>query len=246
MDTQTTTIYFTLIAGLVFLTLLLILFIFALVKYQKLKMKEYKNQAIKEIELIDKDRERISADLHDELGAGLAAIDLLLQQHTSSPQYINRAITQLRKEQSKIREIAHNLMPRVLETHGLTIAIDELIEEIKAAGNINFEKDISIDWTIFPLSKSIHIYRIIREILTNAIKHAGCTQITIIAIKEKHQIILTITDNGKGFNLENEKLKKNFGLQNIKTRVESLGSSIQVKSMEFGGIKYSIKIPINN
>jgi len=198
MDTQTTGIYFTLITILAFLTLLLTLFIFSLLRHQKQRLKEYREQMRREVELIDRERERIAADLHDELGSGLAAIGLLLQQtseNNSSP-LLEKAGVQLERQREKIKDITHNLIPRILESHGLTVALEDLFDEMRLAGNIRVSAMLLLNDASYQPAKTVHIYRIIREILTNAIRHAGATAVYIRCEQDEKKILLSIKDNG--------------------------------------------------
>lgn len=247
MDTQTTGVYLTLVTGLAFVTLLLVLFIVSFLRHQHHKMEEYKKQVFREIELIDRERERIAADLHDELGTGLSAIGLLLRQSgdASNDPLLKKANQQLEKQVRKMKEIAHGLIPFILESHGLVVALTNLIEEIKMAGNIHVSASLFINDANYQPAKSVHVYRIIREILTNTIKHAGATAIYISAEQDEKKILLTIRDNGSGFDISQlQDSSPGQGLQNIHTRIELLGASLSLNAVKGSGTAYLIKIPL--
>ena len=247
MDTKTTGIYLTLITILAFLTLLLVMFIRSFYRHQQHRLEEYKQQVCREVALIDRERERIATDLHDELSSGLAAVGLLLQQAKGydSDSILLKAGTQLGKQQKKIKEIAYSLVPRILESHGLVMALTDLFEEIKSAGKIHILATLAIHDAHYQPAKSIHLYRIIREILTNAIKHAGATDIYVNCIQDEKKITLTTRDNGSGFTiLQLQDTSQGLGLQNIHTRIELLGATLALNSGMGSGTSYLIKIPL--
>jgi signal transduction histidine kinase len=247
MDTQTNGLYLTLIASLVFLTVLLVLFMLSMLKHLRLRLKSYKQQLTREIELIDTERSRISADLHDELGSGLAAVGLLLRQAAESADSIQlrKATTHLQSQQQKIREISHDLLPRVLETHGLEIALIDLYEEIRSAGNIGLKvKGLLPPYTWLP-GKNVHFYRIIRELLTNALKHARASQINITMEQVNQKLIVNIHDDGIGFNIQKQKLASaGLGLQNLASRVVLLDAHMEFRSTVQKGTTCEITIPL--
>jgi len=247
MDTQTRGIYLTLIASLIFLTLLLILFILSMLRYLRQRLDAYRQQVAREIELIDKERNRISADLHDELGSGLSAIGLLLRQAAESADSIQlqKATRQVQTQQEKIREISHDLLPRVLETHGLEIALTDLYEEIRTAGNIHLTVTGQIPFnTLFP-EKTVHLYRIIRELLTNVLKHASATKITICFEQTKHHLKITIRDNGIGFDFNKQRRHPTGqGLQNLDSRIALLDAKMEFRSGLKKGTTCEIIVPL--
>ncbi len=138
MDTQAKYIYQILIESLGFITVLLILLLTVLARHMQKKRRQYIEQVTREIEWIDRERSRISADLHDELGSGLSAVGLFLRQAMEKPssQAINKALLYLQTQQQKLRDISHDLLPRTIETHGLIKALDELYEEVREEGKL--------------------------------------------------------------------------------------------------------------
>lgn len=247
MDTQTRGIYLTLIASLLFLTLLLVLFILSMLRHLRQRLDAFRQQVAHEIELIDKERSRISADLHDELGSGLSAIGLLLRQAAESADSIQlqKATGHLQTQQQKIKEISHDLLPRVLETHGLEIALIDLYEEIRSAGNIHLTVTGKLPvYQLLP-EKTVHLYRIIRELLTNAVKHARASQIDISFEETRYQLKLNICDNGIGFDThKQQQTPTGQGLQNLASRISLLDAQMNFISGMQKGTGYEIVIPL--
>jgi signal transduction histidine kinase len=248
MDTQTTALYFTFITGVAFLTLLLILFIYWIIRHQKERLAEYRMQVTREIELIDKERGRINADLHDKLGSGLATVVLLLQQvqYPADPA-LKKAGKQLQLQREKIKEISHDLVPPILEQQGLSVALADLFEDIRSAGKVKLRTKMELEDNRFLPAKSVHVYRIVREILTNTLKHAWASQISINGEQDEKYVILLIRDNGTGFDTEQPaKARHMLGLQNIQARVSLLNASVFLESKPGIGTAYRIKIPVQS
>lgn len=249
MDTQTTGIYLTLLASLVFLTLLLTLFIISVLRNMRRRLNEYKKQIGREIELIDRERERISADLHDELGSGLASVGLLLNQvaeHYGDPK-LEKAGKHIRKQQQKIKEISYDLAPPILESRGLHFALTDLVEEIRSHGNFIVISNLQLNDQFLLPAKSVHIYRIIREILTNTMKHANASQIHVHCEQDEKYVRLELSDNGDGFDTRQlQKPARGFGLQHIQSRIGLLNATMSLESITGKGTSYNIQIPMHS
>jgi two-component system, NarL family, sensor kinase len=248
MDTQTTTNYAILLASLIFLTILLAMFMFALFRQYRFRLKEYDWQLAREVELIDSERKRIHIDLHDEIGAGLASISVLVQQQTVHDNSIHKKVLkQVQNMRSKIREIAYNFIPPSLDTLGLKTTLVELLIEINAIHKIKVKSNLEFDDQNFIPQKAIHIYRITKEILTNTLKHASCSSINCSMQIQQKNLVLSISDNGTGFNTENKNwMSKGAGLSHIYSRVRLLRATIAISSIYNKGTSYEIRIPLES
>lgn len=248
MDTQTTTIYSTLLASLAFLSILLAMFIFALFRQYRFRLKEYEWQLAREVELIDTERKRMHIDLHDEIGAGLASISILVQQLPIQDHTIyTKVLKQIQNMRTKIREIAYNFIPPSLSSLGLKTTLIELFEEINSGHKIKVKSTLEFDDRNFLSKKTVHIYRIIKEILTNTLKHASCTSIFCTLKIQDKTLILFINDNGVGFDTANKKLmSKGAGLSHIYSRAKLLHATTTLSSNSKEGTRYKIVIPLDS
>jgi signal transduction histidine kinase len=245
-----TSIYLTLITGLSVLAVLMILFGISFIRNQRKSIMDYKERMLREIALIELERKRIAADLHDDLGSGLAAIRLgvesLSNLNPSAP--IGKKITSaLERSIERLKEISLNLSPKVLHARGLVAAIKELEAEINSTVKIHLSVNATFIDTGFKPENTILVFRIIQEIIANALKHAQATKITVDLHTKKNDLDLRIADNGIGFDAE--KLKRNdkqSGLSNIQSRLEILNASVKLETGKSKGTSYSIKIPLNS
>ena len=246
-----TRVFITLLIGAVVLALILVFFVLTILKHQKRSIIFEKEILLKDIQLLETERSRIAADLHDELGSLISAIKINLEciQSINNPDdntIMQKVGSYIDTTMQKIREISNNLMPQSLEQNGILIAVKEFIEMIdtKNKFSILYKCDIANDVIIEP-NKQIHIYRIVQEIINNTIKHGNATLINVRFYKRKHLLCLALTDNGIGFDKEKASAKKgSTGLRNIVQRVELIEGKIYLESVANKGTHYLIEMPI--
>jgi len=214
-----------------------------------LKEKEIREQTIKELktdhQLIasravlmgeEKERGRISRDLHDGLGGRLSGIKILLSNLKNSiteeevKEKLEQALIQLNSSISELRMIAHNIMPESLVNFGLKDALNDLCDNLKN------DKKTEISFLFygepyrFDNSIETSFFRIAQEAVNNALKYSGASKIVVQLIQDESWVNLTIQDNGKGFNVEEFKNKKAGGLKNIRARAESFDGRFHIDS----------------
>ncbi len=221
---------------------------FALFRQYHFRLKEYELQLVREVELIDAERKRMHIDLHDEIGAGLASISILVQQQPDQTHSIHKKVlNQVQNMRTKIREIAYNFIPPSLDSLGLKATLIELLEEINAGHNIKVKSVLEFDDQNFLSQKAIHVYRIIKEILTNVLKHAACTTVHCTLKTQQKTLALLISDNGIGFTTTNKNwMSKGAGITHIYSRAKLLHATINVSTTPNGGTYYEISIPLES
>ncbi|AZB01858.1 hypothetical protein EG359_20680 [Chryseobacterium joostei] len=183
----------------------------------------------------ERERERIARDLHDGLGGMLAGVKINFS--TWSANHLDaekdkefyKILRQLDNSVSELRHVARNLMPESLLNFGLETAINDLCEFYK-------RKDLEIDFQAInieknlPLNIQLNIYRIVQELLANAIKHAEAANILLQCSQSGKNFFITIEDNGKGFENNAEQKTKSMGLRNLKNRVDYLKGNMEISS----------------
>lgn len=235
--------------------LLLIIVVFAVLYYRN--NKKLSQQHLKEIEQQqqirfsqamlqgeEQERRRVARDLHDGLGGMLAGVKINLSglaasQHTE----LNKVIYQLDNSVIELRRIARNLMPEALLKFGLETALKDLCESLMS-------ENLRIDFQAFGIETSIPeqtqvtIYRIVQELLANAIRHANATNIVLQCSQNKGSFFITVEDNGKGFDTRSINDIKGMGLHNIKNRVDYLKGRIDIVSTTKEGTTINIELNV--
>jgi PAS domain S-box-containing protein len=187
----------------------------------------------KVIEAEEKERKRFAADLHDDLGPTLSSIKLHLGllENPKNPETFLSDITickeLLNESISKMRIIANNLMPRLIENYGLEAALNSFIKMIQKEGyTIDFRSNL--DGKRFSKHVELHLYRIICELINNTVKHSGATKSTVNLDFNRRILTLYYTDNGKGYKVEEiQGHPKGLGIDNILQRVNLINGTIK-------------------
>jgi len=202
------------------------------------------------------ERKRIAQDLHDECGKNLTALRFSLEKFKKAISgeakgrtafaEIMGLIGQLGDD---IRNIASDLRPDTLDHLGLIPTLEWYIKNLS-----NRVPQIRIDFQVGGFKKRLHpetevaLYRIIQEGLTNVLKHAEAKEVKILLTHSHPKVILTMRDNGKGF--EEKKVlspsgmrKRGIGLLGIRERVGSLGGTINILSEKGKGTLIRVELP---
>ncbi|EAS19264.1 putative two-component sensor histidine kinase [Flavobacteria bacterium BBFL7] len=196
----------------------------------------------------EKERQRIARDLHDEISAKLNVIAMntnMLKEESLSiaerEMLITRIETATGKTLENAREIAHNLLPPVLEKFGLCAALTEVVKSLE--GN-DLKINYSCDWDKdqFDSDNQLHIYRIIQELLNNTIKYARANEVSILLNQTENDYILSYNDNGIGFQ---DNAQIGLGTSNISSRVDLLKGSYDLQTSNGNGVVYIFKFPKN-
>ena len=215
--------------------------------------KEIENLVIRTIvDTQEKERERFARDLHDSIGQQLSGIKFFLatlkkmgsisgKKHdellSESEEAINRAVVDL-------RSVCFNLMPRALESFGLTHAVPELCKKIEAQGSLLFNISISKKFPALNKSLEIAIFRIVQEFINNSIKHGKATKVGIKMKNSPQTIYVTLQDNGVGFNKNALDKFEGMGLKNVRSRVGSYNGEVVINSAVSKGTSYRLTIPL--
>ena len=196
------------------------------------------------IEGQEKERERIARDLHDGLGAMLTTMKLRLSNQLNET--TREELTALLDDAiNEARNLSRNLMPAVLMDFGLFDALAQLAEstEKNTGITINYSCDSEDEKSKLKKSKQVYVYRIVQEVLNNALKHANCTEIQLSITEFDDQMNIFIKDNGKGLSDDLVLESQGLGFKNIKERTGLLNGEVLVESDDRGTI-VEVNIPI--
>jgi signal transduction histidine kinase len=179
------------------------------------------------------ERKRMASDLHDGLGGMLTVVKRSLER----VEHLQIAREMLDKSIAEMRRIAHYLMPEALIKYGLKTSIEDFCCSIPTV-NFHFTgKDLRYDDKIEML-----IYRCIYELINNSLKHSGAENINVTLSEEDNTILLTVQDNGCGF--DPETVKEGMGMQNLRSRLQIYGGKLECTSTLDNGTKTTIVLNV--
>ncbi|MHA7060141.1 tetratricopeptide repeat-containing sensor histidine kinase [Aquimarina sp. M1] len=191
----------------------------------------------------NEERSRIARELHDSIGGNLAAIKLQMKDIQKDKGIQDAIIDQLDNTYEQVREISHNLIPKKINQTAFTNYISDYIKTIEKVTDpeITFiphpeEKVNDIDD-----NQKVEIFKIIQELITNALKHAKAKVIEICLNAYSDSIEIIFEDDGIGFDVK--KQSTGIGLQNIKKRLSLLKAKIDIDSTINRGTAIRIEIP---
>jgi signal transduction histidine kinase len=176
----------------------------------------------------EEERKRFAADLHDGFGQMISALRLSLSNEKVDNTTLHHALDVLNEMNVEIRNIAFNLMPQVLMKSGLEEALKEFALRINRTGSVmvsvqTFDLDSDM-----PADHRIALYRICQEWVNNVIKYSGGNQISIQLVKHPEELVLTIEDNGKGFDPTSLMEGQGNGWKNINSRLHMIKGTIEI------------------
>jgi two-component system NarL family sensor kinase len=200
----------------------------------------------------EEERKRIAAELHDGLGGMLSTVKLNLDTFTNKIKLaeqredLQQSVTMLDEVCSDLRTISHNMMPGVLLKLGLISATKDFTSKINSAGILKIQFESHGIKERLEENIEIALFRVIQEATNNMLKHANASRASIQFIGYEDSFTVMIEDNGKGFDVEQIKLKQGIGLKSIESRIAYLGGKVVVDSHPDKGTSLIIELPYKN
>ncbi|MDO4229740.1 MAG: histidine kinase [Capnocytophaga sp.] len=190
------------------------------------------------------ERNRLARDLHDGLGGRITGIKMnaeMLAQKLQQKEDLQKIIKQMDIAIIELRNTAHNLEPSVLEKYGLQAAISDFCLSLQTK---NQKIKLYTDGLANLINKKwqLSVYRIVQELVTNAVKHSEATEILLQCTFKDRFLMIEIEDNGKGF--DPKTVSRNMGLNSIETRVIYLGGKMEIHSEKGVGTTINIECKI--
>ncbi len=198
------------------------------------------------------ERERIAMDLHDGIIQSIYAVGLNLERcvevvkddacEVKAP--LERAVDDLNDVIRGIRSYISDLRPSSRDGRGLREAITDALKVLKI--NSSMEVEVIEEGVCGELSREqvVQLSHIAQEALANVLKHAGASSVTVRLLPQDHRLILSIQDNGVGFDPEAVEPTAGQGLRNMAERARALGGHLSVKSAQGSGTEIGVQIPL--
>lgn len=203
----------------------------------------------------EKQRSDLARDLHDSVLQDLISLkrqsEMFLTnfQNDQCPTSIEQSLISWNEQMSKViqttRETCHELRPQLLYDLGLVKAISKLTSQIQEEAPFHirlnttrFDKELDID-------SQLNIYRIVQELLSNALKHSQASQVLVMLICIKDQVVLHYEDDGVGFDASHlDQHTMSMGLSGIRERVKALNGKLHIHTAPEKGLKVKIEMEL--
>lgn len=202
---------------------------------------------------LDTERARIARDLHDDVGAGLTQVALLselakrnLERRPERAEQQIEAIFGTAKELTRsLDEIVWAMSPEQDTLEGFALFLGAMVQKFSQSADLRSRIDVQEPLPSISLDPAVrhHVYLAAKELLHNAIKHSGASEIEMRMCVDDTGILLTISDDGLGF--QSSKRPGEDGLNNIRHRIDQTGGSCRMVSQAGEGTCFEMRIPLN-
>jgi signal transduction histidine kinase len=204
------------------------------------------------VEVENIERERIAADLHDDLGAQLSGLMIhiqVLQKEEGKKGGLYSKLEGLRdivsEALSGLEETINNLNPAMLSRHGLSGSLQRLITRINYLGKTQFVLETEHVPQGLDQGTELLLYRICSELINNTLKHSGAKNAILRIELVRRSLRLRFVDDGEGFEYDKEKIEeRKSGINNINQRVESMNGQFTITTAPGKGIEVFINLPL--
>ncbi len=215
-------------------------------RFQHQLLAEKQRSITNEIQAAEKERGRISRELHDGIGQELSALKLNLshlmrKEDTDNWKEELRDIgEQLASSATEVRHLSHQMMPRALSEQGIVPALEQLLSTSFRSGAVNYAFEHSQLEVELPKELEVILYRIAQELLNNVVKHSRANHVEVQLYQTQKQLVLHVEDNGIGFD---EQTGSGHGMNNIRNRVAMFDGRLNIHSGEKEGTSITASFP---
>ena len=194
------------------------------------------------------ERRRLALELHDETGQALTSILLGLKAigAAKTAADASRAEADVRvlvvQALQDVRALAVELRPSALDDFGLGPALERLAQTFGERSGIHTSVEAALDARL-PSEVETTLYRIVQEALSNVVKHAGATHVSVIVARRGGSVIAIVEDDGVGFTTDNVR-EDALGLLGMRERLALVGGTLEVESADGAGTTVAAQVPV--
>lgn len=220
------------------------------------KINQQKFRSVLILEGQEEERKRIAMDIHDGIGQMLTSLKYQMESIdlgnlSNARQKISEVDHLIKEIIREVRKVTFNLKPTVLGDYGLQAGLNVFIQEIGKLTGIDLQYRTSGAISRLPQKVENNIFRIIQEAINNAIKYSGATKITVSLKQTASELIITVKDEGKGFDTEltqarSGNLESGRGFFNMYERTEYVNGNLEIQSQPGQGTTVRLTVPVVN
>jgi two-component system, NarL family, sensor histidine kinase UhpB len=190
------------------------------------------------------ERVGIARDLHDEVGQVLTGVLLQLNSIAeTAPEHrgdLDEARQSVRRALDEVRRISSELRPEMLEHLGLVSALTELATTFARVAGVRVDRDFATSLPKLEPEVELAVYRIAQESLTNIVRHAEASRVTITLDSSHDSVVLRVVDDGRGFGGDPV---EHGGLRSMRERALLVGGALAIKGAPDGGVEIRLEVP---
>lgn len=196
----------------------------------------------------EKERSLVSQELHDSVNPVLTTVklyqDMILADRENAATYVDKSRQLLQESINEIRRLSKRLSVPVKGILALSDSVKELLHSIAETKQFAVCLDTeAIEGWMVPEDLHLGIYRILQEHLTNILKHADASLVTVQFARDQHGLVLDITDDGRGFDTTQK--RSGIGISNMLLRAENLNGTLTLKSAPGEGCQMRVVFPVD-
>jgi signal transduction histidine kinase len=199
------------------------------------------------------ERQRISQEMHDDLGNRIALLALsvrhIIKQYSANSNFtlseLQNVFQQIMEFSTTVRELSHGLHPLLLRHTGIRAGLKSLQEKLERTHGIRMNLVVPEELPRLPDEVALCIFRVAQESLQNVVKHSGAERVTVVLARARDRIRLTVSDTGGGF-VRSAAIEKGLGLPSMEARALSVGGCLTVNSSPGSGTEICLTVPFQD
>lgn len=228
---------------------IILLVVILMIRYYRGRIEKDRKQ-IEELNRIMELRQKLSADMHDDIGSTLSSISLYTHSLLMQPQADAQRNT-LEKIQQNAQNVQESIGDIIWSVNPNMDVMDQVIARMRAFGadmtehagiSFQFTAGIGVGALSLAMAARKNLYLIYKEVINNAVKYSGGTKITVLLKEEAGLFSLMVTDDGVGFDVTAKRLGN--GLSNMHRRAEEVGANITISSVKGKGTEITLVMPL--
>jgi two-component system, NarL family, sensor kinase len=200
----------------------------------------------------EEERQRLSRELHDDLGHRIAllsfSVSQVIKHHSKNTPVtirdLNKILEGITDFSIAVRNLSHHLCPPSLRYLGIGAALKGAVEEFEGVYGIRVELAIPPETPRLAAETELSVFRILQESLQNIAKHSGANKVKIVLENKAGELQLTISDTGRGFNRSDVARRGGLGLVSMEERALSIGAQLHVTSSPQAGTEIRLSVPL--
>ena len=233
------------------ITLLLVAFLISFVYMYHQRQHKFQQTLLQtRLEIQEETFRNISQEIHDNIGQSLSFVKLNLNTIDDASTVTKEKITEsknlLTKTIADLRDIARSLNPDFISELGLYGAIQQQLQLLEKTGEYKTAFTVNGEAYKSDQQRELVVFRIVQELLNNTVKHAAANEVSITMDYQTDQLIITVHDNGKGFDtaaMQSVQNNNGLGLRNMLSRMTLIKGFITINSKLFEGTTAVIELP---